>query len=175
VNFKRKKVKIAHFDGLPSFSKFLIERMTLTIPLLKDFKTVELCNLEYIPDRGSSIDPHFDDFWLWGERLVTLNLLSNTIITMSNDDINTEIDVELPRRSLVIMSGLARYKWKHAIKRENITSRRLAITLRELSSEFQEGGPNEKLGKQIQEIAMTFSGSSVQANMNKEIHSPATM
>lgn len=146
--------------------------MTTTIPLLNDFKTVELCNLEYIPERGSSIDPHFDDFWLWGERLVTINLLSSTVITMSNDDTRTEIDVELPRRSLVIMSGTARYKWKHAIKRENITSRRLAITLRELSAEFQDGGPNESLGEEIYDIAMTFCGNSVQMNMTNICDDP---
>lgn len=166
VNFKRKKVKIAYFNGLPLFSKFLIERMKKDIPSLNDFKTVELCNLEYIPERGSSIDSHFDDFWLWGERLVTINLLSSTTITMSHEDLGIELDVELPRRSLIVMSGAARYQWKHGIKRENITSRRLAVTLRELSPEFLKGGPSEALGDKIYDIAMSFCGHSVQVNMN---------
>eukprot|EP01066_Platyproteum_vivax_P017942 Platyproteum_vivax@DN7459_c0_g1_i10.p1 len=42
--------------------------------------------MEYTPERGSAIDPHFDDFWLWGERLLTLNLLTNTTLTFSTND-----------------------------------------------------------------------------------------
>lgn len=51
-------------------------------PELSDFDPVELCNLEYTPERGSSIDAHVDDFWLWGERLVTVNLNSTTVLTL---------------------------------------------------------------------------------------------
>uniref|UniRef100_K7F0I8 Alpha-ketoglutarate-dependent dioxygenase AlkB-like domain-containing protein n=1 Tax=Pelodiscus sinensis TaxID=13735 RepID=K7F0I8_PELSI len=50
---------------------------------LEDFFPVEQCNLDYLPERGSAIDPHFDDWWLWGERLVSLNLLSKTVLSMS--------------------------------------------------------------------------------------------
>lgn len=165
ANFKKKKLKLTYFNGLPAFSKVVIERMWQTVPTLSDFKVVELCNLEYMPERGAAIDPHFDDFWLWGERLVTLNLLSPTIMTMSHDQLKTEVDFEMPRRSLIIMAGPARYEWKHEIKRHNIRSRRIAITFRELSSEFSIGGPNESLGKQVYETALSFTGKSVQENM----------
>jgi len=47
---------------------------------------VELCNLNYSPHLGSCIDPHFDDSWLWGERLVTLNLKGSTVLTFSRAD-----------------------------------------------------------------------------------------
>lgn len=49
----------------------------------KDFFPVELCNLEYVPERGSAIVPHLDDSWLWGERLVLLNLESETKMTFT--------------------------------------------------------------------------------------------
>ncbi|KYK68389.1 hypothetical protein TGPRC2_246140 [Toxoplasma gondii TgCatPRC2] len=49
--------------------------------LLANFQPVELCLLEYVPDRGSHIEEHFDDFWLWGPRLVTFNLASSTILS----------------------------------------------------------------------------------------------
>lgn len=164
VNFKKKKLKLDNFTGLPEFSKVLVERMWIQVPALSDFQPVELCNLDYIPERGSSIDPHFDDFWVWGERLVTLNLLSDTILTFSNDEHYMEVAVPMPRRSLIIVEGAARYKWKHAIKRQHIVSRRIAITLRELSQEFCEGGKSFSLGTELIQRALTFQGKSVQVN-----------
>ena len=165
VNFKKKKLKLDNFTGLPEFSKVLVERMWIQVPALSDFQPVELCNLDYIPERGSSIDPHFDDFWVWGERLVTLNLLSDTILTFSNDEHYMEVAVPMPSRSLIIVEGAARYKWKHAIKRQHIVSRRIAITLRELSQEFCEGGKSFSLGTELIQRALTFQGKSVQVNI----------
>ena len=118
-----------------------------------------------MPERGSSIDPHFDDFWVWGERLVTLNLLSGSILTFSRDGEDIEVAVSIPRRSLIIVQGEARYKWKHAIKREDIVSRRIAITLRELAEEFSEGGKSFSVGTELLKRALTFQGKSVQVNI----------
>lgn len=55
---------------------------------LRGFRPAELCNLDYSPARGSAIDPHMDDDWIWGERLVTLNLLSPTYLTFY-DNVNS--------------------------------------------------------------------------------------
>ena len=192
VNFKRQKVKLGSFNGLPHFSKMVIKRMQSTLPELVNFEPVELCNLEYVPHRGSSIDPHCDDSWLWGERLVTLNLLSHTILTFSTpphphksmssqpktstvDDSlppqpslpsspsllpqSVQLHVPLPRRSLVIVSGPARHVWHHSIKREHIVSRRVAVTLRELTPEFLPGGTSyEDVGQIVLETASKFDG-----------------
>ena len=166
VNFKKKKLKVGGFNGLPPFSKFFVERMwNSNLEILSDFQPVELCNLEYTPARGSSIDPHIDDKWLWGRRLITLNLLSPSTLTFSNNA--TEISIPMPRRSLIIVSGSARYDWKHAIKRQDITSRRIAITLRELSSNFVKGSSQEEIGSVIQEKALTFQGTTVQYNLKQ--------
>lgn len=165
MNFKKRKLKQDNFTGLPQFSKVLVERMWSIVPALSDFQPVELCNLEYTPDRGSCIDPHFDDFWVWGDRLVTLNLLSQSTLTFSDSGHNTEVAVPMPRRSLIIVRGPARYKWKHAIKRQDIASRRIAITLRELAQEFCEGGRSYIVGNELIKTAMTFQGKSVQVNM----------
>ena len=132
------------------------------LPCLQDFLPVELCNLDYHPERGSAIDPHFDDFWVWGERLVTLNLLSDTYLTFTNDDVpSVEVAVPLIRRSLIVVYGPARKEWKHSIKRGDIKERRLATTLRELTPEFLEGGPNESAGKNLLDVALSFSGVAV--------------
>lgn len=161
MNFKKKRLKIPAFTGLPAFSKFLVSRMAQH-DVLQDFIPVELCNLEYLSERGSSIDQHFDDFWLWGERLVTLNLLSDTVHTMTIDSSpNTEVRIPIPRRTLLVVSGPARYEWKHGIRREDIKERRMCMTFRELSMEFQQGGASEATGKELREIALGFEGKAI--------------
>ncbi|XP_015929932.2 alpha-ketoglutarate-dependent dioxygenase alkB homolog 4 [Parasteatoda tepidariorum] len=198
ANFKKKKVKLGDFKGFPSFAKNMIERLH-SVDDLVNFFPVELCHLEYTPDRGSSIQPHIDDLWLWGDRLVTINLLSKTILTLTptvnsclncpeemqctnivsalsdkfnfkekvklcNHQFNHEVfrdkhhsdvksicseydtksiksvkpavEIVLPPRSLFVLSGCARNNWFHEIKRQDVTSRRLAMTFRELSENF---------------------------------------
>ncbi|XP_026528187.1 alpha-ketoglutarate-dependent dioxygenase alkB homolog 4 [Notechis scutatus] len=212
VNFKKRKLKAGNFSGLPSFSKEIVARMR-KYPVLESFSPIEQCNLDYDPERGSAIDPHWDDWWLWGERLVSLNLLSDTVLSMSCDsednlqlvplvlpetkemhryksDISQEypindcslperlestdcsstklvplreilVAIYLPQRSLVVLSGPARYQWKHAIYRNHIKSRRICITFRELTAEFGLGGEQEELGNNLLDIALTFKGSPV--------------
>uniref|UniRef100_UPI00398E4194 alpha-ketoglutarate-dependent dioxygenase alkB homolog 4 isoform X1 n=2 Tax=Pristiophorus japonicus TaxID=55135 RepID=UPI00398E4194 len=214
VNFKKHKLKVERFSGLPCFSHLLIDRM-MQHPVLKDFLPVEQCNLDYRPEQGSAIDPHFDDWWLWGERLVSVNLLSETILSMScdsedfiqlhhtemvcnaqsydpvtgnsesifnfngdnthctgNDGVemtsdigqrpvpykDVEVAIRMPRRSLIVLYGDARYKWKHGIYRQDINSRRICSTFRELSEEFSHGGKQEALGKELLDIALSFQG-----------------
>ncbi|VDQ07931.1 unnamed protein product, partial [Trichobilharzia regenti] len=103
INFKRQKVHVGEFCGLPAYCKFLITRyndqLKEKIPPDEEFLPVELCNLEYESDRGACIVPHFDDSWLWGERLVTVNLCGSTCLTFtlpSNDAVNG-INDELQR------------------------------------------------------------------------------
>lgn len=162
VNFKRQKIKIGGFNGLPCFSKHLVERMCTNYEELKNFLPVELCNLDYCPERGSSIDPHLDDSWLWGERLVTINLLSHTLLTFTDASHCTSVYVPLPKRSLVIVEGRARNNWQHSIQRKHICSRRIAVTLRELSTDFLPGG-NEYLpmGKALAEVARSYNGNPI--------------
>ncbi|KAI5608390.1 alpha-ketoglutarate-dependent dioxygenase alkB-like 4 isoform 1, partial [Silurus asotus] len=164
VNFKKQRVRLGAFSGLPASSQKLLDRMSKE-PLLADFHPVEQCNLEYSPERGSAIDPHLDDSWLWGERLVTLNLLSDTVITMSLDQGWEDMDqgevrvaVKMPRRCLFVLFGDARHRWKHAIHREDVHSRRVCSTFRELTAEFLYGGEQEKLGSELLELASSFKG-----------------
>lgn len=120
---------------------------------------VEQCNLEYVPDRGSAIDPHIDDEWLWGERLITLSLLSDTVLTFTNEEMDVQVRVPLPRMSLIIVSGVARHKWKHGINRRDVHQRRIAVTYRELSDEFrQQGQVEHEIGKELERIALQFNG-----------------
>lgn len=128
------------------------------MPQLQNFKPVELCNLDYRPERGASIDPHLDDTWLWGEHLVTINLLSDTVLTLTNSEHFYEIRIPMPRHSLVILKGQSRYNWMHGIKREDIKMRRIAVTLRELSGEFLSGQAYMQIGKPLLELALSYNG-----------------
>uniref|UniRef100_A0A1E1W9W6 Uncharacterized protein n=1 Tax=Pectinophora gossypiella TaxID=13191 RepID=A0A1E1W9W6_PECGO len=85
TNFKKKKVVSGKFDGFPAFSKFIQNRFD-NVPLLKDYQVIEQCSLEYDPSKGASIDPHIDDCWIWGERIVTVNCLSDSVLTMTPFD-----------------------------------------------------------------------------------------
>lgn len=158
VNFKKKKLRSGNFTGLPNFSQFIVERLHKAVAQLQNFHPVELCNLDYSPERGASIDPHIDDTWLWGEHLVTVNLLSDTILTLSDSKHLHEIQIPMPRLSLVILKGNARNTWMHGIKREDIKSRRIAITLRELSEEFLSGEAYTQIGRPLLELAASFNG-----------------
>ena len=187
VNFRKQKLKTAGFRGLPSFSREVVRRMGL-YPILEDFRPVEQCNLDYCPERGSAIDPHLDDAWLWGERLVSLNLLSPTVLSMSREAPGSlllclapsgfpealvegvmapsrsvlcqevEVAIPLPRRSLLVLTGAARHQWKHAIHRRHIEARRVCATFRELSAEFRPGGRQQELGQELLQISLSFQG-----------------
>lgn len=81
-NFKKRKLRLGEFNGFPTTTQFVQEKFR-NVPLLKDFQTVEQCTLEYDPLRGASIDPHIDDCWVWGERIVTVNVLGDSVLTMN--------------------------------------------------------------------------------------------
>lgn len=67
TNFKKMKLAAGKFNGFPEYSQFVQERFN-EVALLRDYRTIEQCSLEYDPDKGASIDPHIDDCWIWGER-----------------------------------------------------------------------------------------------------------
>lgn len=81
-NFKKRKLRLGVFDGFPKTTQFVQSKFE-EIPLLRGFRTVEQCSLEYDPERGASIDPHIDDCWIWGERIVTVNILGDSVLTMT--------------------------------------------------------------------------------------------
>ncbi|XP_071445956.1 alpha-ketoglutarate-dependent dioxygenase alkB homolog 4 [Hetaerina americana] len=81
-NFKKKRMKVGDFDGFPKFSEFIQQRFH-DVSILEGFMTVEQCSLEYISDRGASIDPHIDDCWVWGERVVTVNVVGDSMLTLN--------------------------------------------------------------------------------------------
>jgi alkylated DNA repair protein alkB family protein 4 len=169
VNFKRQKVKMVNFEGLPKLSRLVIKSMVERVECLDGFVPVECGVIDYDPIMGAAIDRHQDDKWLWGERIATLSLLAASVMTFSFDtrhgqdktDDNfplVEVRVALPERSLLVMQGEARNTWSHAVLRQDITARRVSVTFRELASAFLPGGDFEAEGHRLVEKASTFNG-----------------
>lgn len=82
TNFKKRRLQLGSFEGFPAVTRYVQQRFD-SVPLLRNFQTIEQCSLEYEPSKGASIDPHVDDCWIWGERVVTVNCLGNAVLTLS--------------------------------------------------------------------------------------------
>ncbi|KAE9414975.1 hypothetical protein Angca_002874, partial [Angiostrongylus cantonensis] len=153
VNFKHKKVKFDSFVGMPEYADFLLEKMqSISAEKLGNYIPFEMCNLEYDQSKKSAIEMHFDDMWIWGNRLISINLLSGSVMTLANEETQQLCYIWMPHRSLICLSNDARYVWKHAVLSRHIRGRRIALTMREPSKEFQAsycGEFYEKYGKQL--------------------------
>ncbi|KAI8121213.1 hypothetical protein FF38_02529 [Lucilia cuprina] len=82
TNFKKRKLQNGLFKGFPQTTRFIQDKFK-NEELLKDFQTIEQCSLEYDPTKGASIDPHIDDCWIWGERVVTVNCLGDSVLSLT--------------------------------------------------------------------------------------------
>ena len=67
------------------------------------------------------------------------------------------IRVPMPRRSLLVLYGHARYNFEHAVLREDIMDRRICLAYREFTPPFLEGGKWwESDGRVVVERAKNF-------------------
>lgn len=64
---------------------------------------------EYYPGQG--INGHIDRVDSFGPEVASLSLGSDTVMTFTCGQ--QSVDVLLERKSLVVLSGDSRYKWKH--------------------------------------------------------------
>jgi alkylated DNA repair protein alkB family protein 4 len=76
------KINGKSFDGFPSFSKEFQDKLR-AVESLRDYQTIEQCSIEYRTETGACIDPHIDDCWVWGERVISLSLISDSVLTMT--------------------------------------------------------------------------------------------
>jgi len=119
----------------------LVERLRKDLPhIMNTFVPAEMAALEYTPERGSHIDPHLDDVWAWGPRIVGVNLLGGGKMVFEKE--GQAVEVSLPRRSVYLLTGESRYEWKHGIPASSIPHRRVSLTIRELTSEFVKDYPD---------------------------------
>jgi alkylated DNA repair dioxygenase AlkB len=68
---------------------------------------------EYLPGQG--ISKHIDCPPCFGDTVVSLSLLSGCLMEFTCAEPPSEVSMWLPPRSLVVLTGEARYEWKHSI------------------------------------------------------------
>ncbi|KAI8391062.1 uncharacterized protein BYT42DRAFT_508836 [Radiomyces spectabilis] len=66
---------------------------------------------------------------LFGPAILSLSLLSACIMRFSSIDGDHTVDVLLPRRSIVVLSGAARYQYKHSISKDLIETSSDGVTV----------------------------------------------
>lgn len=90
---------------------------------------------------GRVISNHIDCIPCFKEIIISVSLLSYCIIQFSKDE--EKYDLLLSPRSILLLSGEARYKWKHGIKSVKNDKwlnaiipreRRISITFRKINN-----------------------------------------
>lgn len=89
--------------------------------------------IDYRRQRGDWLQAHVDDRKLSTEPIANLSLAGDCYMTFQNvRDTNNSYKVRLPRRTLLVLTGPARYNYTHAIANSDLLSdRRVSITMRE--------------------------------------------
>jgi alkylated DNA repair dioxygenase AlkB len=94
---------------------------------------------EYEPGQG--IAPHVDCVPCFADTIASLSLGSTCVMEFTSVESRAKVPLFLARRSLVVLSGEARYDWRHAIParkkdthegRDLSRSRRLSLTFRKV-------------------------------------------
>ncbi|CAM9176823.1 unnamed protein product [Ascophyllum nodosum] len=80
---------------------------------LKPTRPDQMTLNEYKPGQG--ISPHVDTHSAFEDGLASLSLGSGCVMDMRHPDGSRVKNVYLPRRSLLVMEGAARYEWSHGI------------------------------------------------------------
>jgi alkylated DNA repair dioxygenase AlkB len=90
---------------------------------------------------GQGISAHIDCVPCFGDRIASLSLVSDAVMEFINPNTNQKVPILLEQRSLVLLSGSARYEWQHKIparKTDKINNqitarkRRISMTFREV-------------------------------------------
>lgn len=99
----------SYLGGLPPWLSDLQKRL-FAEKLFKQKPDQAIIN-EYLPGQG--ISAHVDCVPCFDDVIASLSLGSDVIMQFSSGE--EKHDVFLERNSLIVLSGEARYKWKHAI------------------------------------------------------------
>ncbi len=148
-------------QDMPGFLTPFIDRLQGIVSLRKDLPS-ELrtfqpneCNINnYERSQNHYLRPHFDDRTLSGPLLVNLSLIgfARMTYTLPGDTANG-IPIELPRRSLQLVTGKARWNYMHEIRAQDVVDpRRVSITWRQ-SGKKGSGVADKGLSKEVDIMA----------------------
>ena len=134
--------------AIPPYINFLFDRLKLLPPLfaaqsklsaeLAKFAPNEFNANSYVKAQGHFLSRHVDDRQLSGPLLANLSLGSQVAMRYCLEkDLTKVVDVTLPRRTLQIIAGKARFDWAHEIPNNLMeNSRRVSITMRQSGAKF---------------------------------------
>jgi alkylated DNA repair dioxygenase AlkB len=96
---------------------------------------------EYL--KGQGISSHIDCVPCFGEKVASLSLGSSCVMQFENSDRSIRKEIFLQPRSLIVLTGAARYEWSHAIParksdhfngQKYMRKRRVSLTFRNVIS-----------------------------------------
>jgi alkylated DNA repair dioxygenase AlkB len=126
-----------YLGPLPEWTAPFMEKIQSTA-LFSELPDQLIVN-EYLPGQG--ITPHVDCVPCFGPVVVSLSLGSTCSMELSRA--GSSIDILLPLRSLLVLSGEARFHWKHGIRARRSDTyngvrhprgRRVSFTFRKISA-----------------------------------------
>jgi alkylated DNA repair dioxygenase AlkB len=137
-DYKRRSVSSdMKLGALPSWAQDFAKKFQ--VDELADFSPNQVIVNEYYPGQG--ISKHIDCIPCFGAIIVSLSLSSSCVMEFINIKSKEKRAIFLQPRSLLVMSGDARYRWQHLIParkkdlyngEEKSRSRRISITFREV-------------------------------------------
>ncbi|XP_055625198.1 alkylated DNA repair protein alkB homolog 8 [Toxorhynchites rutilus septentrionalis] len=97
---------------IPSICESMWEKLRHMYPTL-DWHVPDQLTVNYY-EPGQGIPPHVDTHSVFKDPIISLSLGSDVIMDF-RDVKGNHLNVDLPRRSLLIMTGESRYGWTHGI------------------------------------------------------------
>ncbi|CDH55167.1 2og-fe oxygenase [Lichtheimia corymbifera JMRC:FSU:9682] len=135
-SYRYRKV-LEKYGPLPAFTHTVVTRImeNKLMPKEPDHLLVN----EY--NAGQGIMPHTDAPALFGPAILSLSLLSACVMKFTHVEKGNSVDILLPRRSMLVMTGDARYLYKHSISKDLVESSSEGVTVhrdRRVSFTFRE-------------------------------------
>ncbi len=135
-NYVRRSVdSMSYLGPLPDWAARLARRLT------------EDQGMEHVPDQvivneylpGQGVSSHIDCIPCFGPTVVSISLGSACVMLFTHATEGTQVPILVEAGSLVVMSGDARFRWKHSIparkadvvgERKIVRGRRVSLTFR---------------------------------------------
>jgi alkylated DNA repair dioxygenase AlkB len=103
--------KSMKIENIPAWSLSIIEKMRQDGVCNVDFD--QLIINKYLP--GEGISKHIDCVHCFEDTIISISLGSNCIMSFENSNTCEKVNKYLERRSLLLLTGDARYIWTHSI------------------------------------------------------------
>ncbi|KAL3141514.1 hypothetical protein ABBQ32_004764 [Trebouxia sp. C0010 RCD-2024] len=126
-----KRTVVEGTTAMPPILNALITRMQ-QLPLLQAFKPNEANAIDYRTSLGHWLKAHVDDRQLSTDKIVTLSLVGSASMTFSCKKRDHSVIVDLPARTLQVITKEARYSYTHGIAKPALSGpRRVSVTFRQ--------------------------------------------